>query len=255
MLRDKSKSTAACMIVLYGGLVMLGLILTFRHLGMPQRFQTRSASSSSSSTMTMMDPAFQNCTGTAAERRALASLANQATAQDWLDMASCVSNRRRQAIHGHLFLHVSKSGGTSICEFIQQKQNRACYQSDLQNDHCQIPGPPINTGPHWMNTIMPDSFRMPNWMPFDQNVLSDPTCDEMKNFTQQHDVKFLMKENFLPRSKDGVGGTACTESFWTSLIVRDPGESVPKCDVCHELLVGSAYSTTSQSILTFSRFS
>jgi len=53
---------------------------------------------------------YENCKGTAAERRALAGLGDDATKDDWRNMAKCI-RKRESRLKGHYVQHVSKSAG------------------------------------------------------------------------------------------------------------------------------------------------
>lgn len=229
IMRDTARPIYFIVVVACAALVaLMSRLLPASRIGIPQRFQTRSglrfgsASLSKITNATTTTRPFQDCTGTASERRSLAAMGDEATQQDWRDMAACTMERRRQ-LQAHFFLHVSKSGGTSICDFTKQ-QRQACFSQDLQDAHCQI-GDPLHTGPRWMHTT-PDNFKVAKWIPFNDNHTPNPTCDEMRQYTQEQGIKFLMKENYLPRKEPAGGGTSCEKSFWTSIILRDPADRV-----------------------------
>ena len=63
----------------------------------------------------------RNCTGTPRERRALAKLGDQASPSDWQAMTKCVLQRQHKL--RYIFgLHVSKAGGTSLCNLFKDQK-------------------------------------------------------------------------------------------------------------------------------------
>lgn len=61
------------------------------------------------------------CTGTPEERRALALLGDSVSPKRWRDMTQCMIDREK-TLTGVFALHISKSGGTSLCNLFKTEK-------------------------------------------------------------------------------------------------------------------------------------
>jgi hypothetical protein len=154
------------------------------------------------------------CTGTPQERRALASLGDAVSSQKWRDMTHCMINRERR-LKGIFALHVSKSGGTSLCNAFKTEQ---CFvpPSDNKEANCWYSAMKTSTvdfAPKWVRSSSAHFFHLPRWLEADAR---QSTCLDIYNHLQQFQQKLAMSENWLPTNGP------CQDHFMNVVIVRNP---------------------------------
>mmetsp|Transcript_17017 Transcript_17017/g.18929 ORF Transcript_17017/g.18929 Transcript_17017/m.18929 type:complete len:412 (+) Transcript_17017:147-1382(+) len=150
-----------------------------------------------------------NCAGTPKERRALASLGENTTtvATDWEFMTSCV-RRRELRMEAHFGLHISKAGGTSLCDLFRSEK---CSTSPSFSANCHL----AMTAPQWMRKKKVLELNLPLWMAVSEN--SQPnTCESIALELEETNLTAVMNENWLP------GGHVCEGKFMNTISVRNP---------------------------------
>jgi len=165
-----------------------------------------------SKTITMKEESIgvsSNCAGTPKERRALASLGENTTtvATDWELMTSCV-RRRELRMKAHFGLHISKSGGTSLCKLFRSEN---CSTLPRISENCHL----ATTGPQWVRTKIRRQFNLPHWMWVSGD--SQPnSCEGIALELEETNLTAVMNENWLP------GGHVCEGKFINTILVRNP---------------------------------
>ena len=149
----------------------------------------------------------QSCNARA-RRRLAANPSVGDQAKQWRLMARCVVG---QLMHteSHLFLHISKSGGTSMCKLLKDE---GCY-TGTSNCHT----PELDTTPSWVRSEAVNHFGLPRWMGYRQSAQYPEKCESIYKFLRGNtDTRLISLEQYLPDMK------ACGNSFLTSVIIRDP---------------------------------
>ena len=159
--------------------------------------------------------------GTTAERRRL--VASRGSRKAWQGWGSAAIQRLGDSgpLLAHYFLHVSKSGGTSVCSAV--KDEAGCKASDARAQGGLCHTPALDTKPKW--TRDPDNyFGLPLFVQYSQNhgkdPGKDPDCREVETASKLLGIRFLANENYL--SDDG----ACSDRFLTSIVMRDPVDRI-----------------------------
>ena len=142
-------------------------------------------------------------------RRHLASMPNlYEEAKHWRLMARCMVKQLMLA-QSHLFLHISKSGGTSMCRLFK---NEACFKGP---SNCQTKD--LDSTPSWVRSDAINEFGLPHWMTHRQSAQYPKTCKDVTIFLELHnDTRLVALEQYWPDMK------ACSGNFVTSTIIRDP---------------------------------
>ena len=164
-----------------------------------------------------VDAVLARCAGTPGDRRHLAALASEegpggvVVPRDWRRMASCVASRRRGLLR-HFGLHVSKSGGTSLCDVFKKAgcsaPRRNCW-GNRRND--------TRFRPQWMRSGA-DSRHFPALFAMQKGGARNTTCNDVSRFMLHGKHSFVMSENFLPNNGHLCMGDS---QFSNVVILRD----------------------------------
>ena len=210
---------------------------------------------------------FELCTGKPQERRQLAELGDDTTKDQWLEMKRCMEEREEELV-GVYSLHVSKSGGTSLCDLLKEEQcfisphnpNANCWSNRYRT---QV----IDLGPQWQRKKKSEAFGFPEWVLYNETAVPSSSCDQIVQYLQDNNQKVAMSENWLPE-----GGNLCQNYFSNIVVIRDPMRRVLshyqhlyracmskkttkglKRDQCHQMLHGGIWNEESKNYfnLTF----
>ena len=161
----------------------------------------------------------QNCTGTPQERRMLTMLGNKASQKDWEHMTEYVT-KRRNSLHYHFGLHVSKSGGSSLCDLLRKQK---CWKM-RRPKNCQDKPREFDFSPIWYRKSINPTYKMnfPPWAFITDNTNNrdDVQCEEIANYLNRTQQGVIMSENYLPNY-----GTPCDDGQFSNFIMlREPME-------------------------------
>ena len=184
------------------------------------------------------DPAIEKpiikCNGTAKERRALVQNPF-ATPEDWEKMTQCVLEHQSQ-LKGHFSMHISKAGGTSICEAFKSKQHQCrkipsrkerkktkteynynCWigQQGIQDTEKLWQKQTFTFVPSWARTKVQKEMHLDLWMREGPNNNIIP-CSTIENYFETEDNMVVFSENHL------IQGKICQKGILNSIIIREP---------------------------------
>jgi hypothetical protein len=125
-------------------------------------------------------------------------------------------NRERR-LKGIFALHVSKSGGTSICNAFKSEQ---CFvpPSDKKEANCWYPAMKtvtVDFGTKWVRSSSAHFFHLPRWTILGPNARQS-TCIDIYNHLHQFQQKLAMSENWLPTNGP------CQDHFMNVVMIRNP---------------------------------
>jgi hypothetical protein len=164
------------------------------------------------------------CTGTPQERRALASLGDSVSPDRWREMMLCMMKRER-TLMGMFALHISKSGGTSLCDIFTKEQ---CFQTPKAYKkwncwHPKMTTKEVDFKPQWIRSSAAEPYNLQHlsyparkhWIVLDPYT-PEPTCEHVRMYMAQFKQKIAMSENWLP-----LGGV-CQDDFMNLITIRNP---------------------------------
>lgn len=140
----------------------------------------------------------------------------------WNTMTKSVLTRE-QSLVGIYALHVSKSGGTSLCDLM--KAEKCFYPPDREGKaNCwayQYRSKSIDLGTQWVRKNystrgVTTHFELPSWMLYDEENTPSSSCNDIRDYLSRYNHTIAMSENWLPKS--GV----CTNDFLNVIIFRHP---------------------------------
>ena len=201
-------------------IIVLKVCTDSNHFKNPSSSSTILTKSARKEDARMADFISKNCTGTPQERRALAQLGDAAQAADWERMTRCVIERRN-TLQFHFGLHVSKSGGTSVCDLFKQEK---CWTDDHKHgwkrDNCWMKENNIDLSPSWFRHDFKykADFNRPSLMA-EKNLRDDVSCQELVQYLKSTKIGVAMSENYLPNH-----GNLCSQDFSNLFMMREPME-------------------------------
>jgi len=139
----------------------------------------------------------------------------------WKTVVKSVLKRERSLV-GIYALHVSKSGGTSLCDLMKaekcfhppdRKGKSNCWAKKYESNS-------IDLGTQWVRQNYDDkgilNFQLPLWMLYDEENAPSSSCSDIHDYLSRYKHSLAMSENWLP--KTGV----CTKDFLNIIIFRHP---------------------------------
>ena len=156
-------------------------------------------------------------------RRALAE-AGVVQEAPWQAMALCMSRRDPDAV---FLLHVSKSGGSSVCTWADASRCLDAASAEgvrtLREGNCW--SRTFDDGPHWFGN-MPGANFEDLWAydrPSKESQRGGDTCAERVAWARSQRVTFFAVESYMPLSMTYTSpAPACAGSFTSVIILRDP---------------------------------
>jgi hypothetical protein len=160
--------------------------------------------------------------GTPKMRRKLAEVGEEAVQNDmWIQMTKSIMEREK-TIDKMYALHVSKSGGTSLCDtmkldkcFIPQdaKRKANCWSYKYRSKQ-------VDLGTKWVRhgKVNGTDIVFKNWVYYNESRSPSSTCLDIRNYLVQNMQTLAMSENWLPK------GGVCQHGFLNVIVLRNPLE-------------------------------
>jgi hypothetical protein len=135
--------------------------------------------------------------------------------------------KREKALMGIFSLHISKSGGSSLCSLFK---NEGCFTDTVHpNSNCLYPvgsKTSLDFGPKWVrpkaerfNMHLYEDFDFKRFLVLDPEN-SDYTCDDVRTHMHLSKQHLAMSERWLPAS--GV----CQNDFMNVIMIRNPMDRI-----------------------------
>jgi len=141
-------------------------------------------------------------------RRALAEQKDVGAAA-WQKLGRCLE-AYRHARPGILFVHISKSGGTSMC---QRARREGCAS---KGNNCWVVG--LDDGPNWIDPAVVEPPFLFTAMPSQRRARDVATCQQRLAFAVSRGINFVAIENFL--SEEMVAAEACMAELVGVIYIR-----------------------------------
>ena len=158
-------------------------------------------------------------------RRTLAAMEQNSTTPTpdalWQQMLQSVVAREK-SLDGVYALHISKSGGTSLCDAM--KADRCFVTPDKRiKAFCwagRYKSKSIDLGTKWARRrkVNETNIQFKNWVFYDENSSPSSTCSDVRAFLQKRNQSLAMSENWLPN------GGVCEHDFMNIILLRHPLE-------------------------------
>ena len=141
-------------------------------------------------------------------RRALAEQKDVGAAA-WQKLGRCLE-AYRHARPGILFVHISKSGGTSMC---QRARREGCTS---YGNNCWMVG--LDDGPNWIDPAVVEPSFLLTAIPSQRRARHVATCQQRLAFAVSRGINFVAIENFL--SEEMVAAEACMAELVGVIYIR-----------------------------------